>query len=97
MEREARRARKDIPPTVQTAMVLTSALTPAFFATGGGHFQLVTICYQFTSLFSQAAFEDFPILFGRLITGLLRQYPDDVRTGPCLPAFLLSSFVNRNS
>ena len=42
------------------------------------HFQLVTICYQFTSLSSQAAFEHLPILSRCLIIGLLRQYADDV-------------------
>jgi hypothetical protein len=38
----------------------------------------LTVCYQFTSLFSQAAFEDLPILSGRLIIRLLGEDLDDV-------------------
>jgi hypothetical protein len=47
------------------------------FAVGGGHFQLVTVCYQLTALFGQTAFEHLPILSGRLIIRL-RQHPDNV-------------------
>ena len=52
-----------------------------FFAVGGGHFQLVTICYQLTALFGQAAFEDFPVFSGRLIIRLLGEHADDVHDG----------------
>jgi hypothetical protein len=45
------------------------------------HFQLVTFCYHFTPLVTQAAFENLPVLPCRLKIRLLNQHPNNVHHG----------------
>ena len=51
-------------------MLLVSNISKTHLSIRGFKFQLVAICYQFTTLFFDTAFKVFPIFSGRLIVGV---------------------------
>ena len=53
-------------------------------------FQLVTICNQFITFFSQTVFENFPIVWSPSAVRLLGQNPDNINNG-VIPCFTLGN------
>lgn len=50
----------------------------ALLAVLGGHFQLVTVCYQLAAFLVQTTFQHLPVFSGGLIVSRLRQHPNNV-------------------